>query len=101
MTNDVVTRNIIASSSSSPTAFDNYSGGTPTINSNFYMDLINSNFQTNGLAQTNAHYGNAQFANEAGGNYALGSTSGAWAIGFTQIHQSTMGLHPTTAHWYA
>jgi len=101
MTNDVVKQNIIASSSSSPTAFDNYSGGTPTINNNFYMDLINSNFQTNGLAQTNAHYGNAQFANEAGGNYTLGSTSGAWAIGFTQIDQSIMGPHPTTAHWYA
>jgi hypothetical protein len=101
MTNNVVTQNIIASTSSSPTAFDNISGGTPTINNNFYMDLINSNFQTNGLAQTNAHYGNAQFANEAGGNYALGSTSGAWAIGFTQINQASMGLHATTAHWYA
>jgi len=101
MTNNVVKQNIIASSSSSPTAYDNYSGGTPTIDSNFYMDLINSSFKTNGLAQTNAHYGNAQFANEAGGDYTLGSTSGAWAIGFTQINQSTMGLHATTAHWYA
>ena len=101
MTNNVVKQNIIASSSSSPTAYDNYSGGTPTIDSNFYMDLINSSFKTNGLAQTNAHYGNAQFANEAGGDYTLGSTSGALAMGFTQINQSTMGLHATTAHWYA
>ena len=101
MTNNVVAHNIIASTSSSPTAFDNYSGGTPAINDNFYMDLINSNFKTNGLAQTNAYYGNAQFANEAGGDYTLGSTSGAWAIGFTQIDQSSMGTHPATAHWYA
>jgi parallel beta-helix repeat protein len=101
MTNDVVTQNIIASTSSSPTAFDNISGGSPTINNNFFMDLINSNFQTNGLAQTNAHFGNAQFANEAGGNYALGSNSGATAIGFVPINQASMGLHATTAHWYA
>jgi hypothetical protein len=65
------------------------------------MDLINSNFKTNGLAQSGAQYGNAQFANEAGGNYALGSNSGAWAVGFQQINQSSMGLHATTAHWYA
>jgi hypothetical protein len=101
MTNNVVKQNIIVSSSANPTAFDNYSGGTPTIDSNFYMDLINSNFRTNGLAQTNAHYGNAEFANEAGGNYALGSNSGAWSIGFAQIAQSTMGPHPVTAHSYA
>jgi hypothetical protein len=101
MTNDVIKQNIIASSSSSPTAFSNISGGTPTISNNFYMDLINSNFQTGGLAQTGAHFGNAQFANEAGGNFALGSGSGATAIGFTSINQSTMGTHPTTVHWYA
>jgi parallel beta-helix repeat protein len=101
MTNDVVKQNIIASSSASPAAFSNFSGGTPTIDSNFFMDLVNSNFQTNGLAQTNAHYGNAEFVNEAGGNYALGSNSGAFAVGFVPIHQSSMGLHPTTAHWYA
>ena len=101
MTNNIVAHNIIASTSSSPTAFDSYSGGTPAIDNNFFMDLINSHFQTNGLAQTNAHYGNAQFANEVTGNYALGSNSGAWAIGFIAIHQGTMGLHPATAHWYA
>jgi hypothetical protein len=101
MANDVVQGNIIVSTSGSPTAFDNISGGAPTINNNFFMDLINSNFQTNGLAQTNAHYGNAQFVNEAGGNYTLGSNSGATSIGFTSIDQSVMGLHPTTAHYYA
>jgi hypothetical protein len=101
MANDVVQGNIIVSTSGSPTAFDNISGGAPTINNNFFMDLINSNFQTNGLAQTNAHYGNAQFVNEAGGNYTLGSNSGATSIGFASIDQSVMGLHPTTAHYYA
>jgi len=101
MTNNVIKDNIIASQESNPIAYDNMSGGTPTIDSNFYMDLINSNFQTNGFAQTGASYGNAQFANQAGGNYALASTSPALAMGFQQIYQSTMGLHPTTAHWYA
>jgi hypothetical protein len=101
MTNNVVQGNIIASTSGSPTAFDNITAGNPTINNNFFMDLINSNFQTNGIAQTNAQYGNAQFTNEAGGNYTLGSNSGALAVGFTSIDQSIMGLHPTTAHFYA
>jgi len=101
MTNNVVKQNIIASSSSNPTAFDNFSGGSPTISNNFYMDLINNHFQTNGLAQSNAHTGNAHFVNQANGNYALGSNSGAHAIGFVAIHQNGMGLHPTTAHWYA
>jgi hypothetical protein len=67
------------------------------------MDLLNSHFQTFGtaLAETNAHYGNALFANEAAGNYTLASNSPAFAAGFTQINQSVMGLHPTGAHWYA
>ena len=101
MQNDVVQQNIIASSSSNPTAYASISGGSPTVNDNLYMDLINSNWQMGGVGQTNAQYGNANFANEAGGNYALGSGSGATAIGFTQINQSAMGLHPTTAHYYA
>jgi hypothetical protein len=101
MTNDVAKQNIIVSSSANPTAFSDIDGGTPTIGSNFFMDLVNSNFRTNGLAQTNAHFGNAAFVNEAAGNYALGSNSGATAIGFVPINQASMGLHATTAHWYA
>jgi parallel beta-helix repeat protein len=101
MTNNVVSNNIIASTSSNPIAYDNISGGTPSISSNFYMDLINSNFQTGGFSQTNAQYGNAQFTNQAAGDYSLQSTSPALATGFKSIDQSVMGLHPTTAHWYA
>jgi parallel beta-helix repeat protein len=101
MTNDVFKNNIFASSESRPIAFDNISGGNPTIDNNFYMDLINSNFQMSGFSQTNAHTGNAQFANESGGNYNLASTSPALAMGFHQIDQTTMGLHPTSNHWYA
>jgi parallel beta-helix repeat protein len=100
MSNDVAKQNIIVSSSETPAAFSNIDGGAPTIDSNFFMDLVNSHFQTDGLAQTNAHYGNAHFMNQAGGNYALGSNSGAHVVGFVTIHQSGMGLHPTTAHWY-
>jgi parallel beta-helix repeat protein len=103
MSNNVFSHNIIASTSSTPAAYSNLNGGTPTINDNFYMDLLNSHFQTFGtsLAETNAHYGNALFANEAAGNYNLASNSPAFAAGFTQINQSVMGLHPTTAHWYS
>jgi hypothetical protein len=103
MSNNTFSQNIIASTSSTPAAYSNLNGGTPTINDNFYMDLLNSHFQTFGtaLAETNAHYGNALFANEAAGNYTLASNSPALADGFTQINQSVMGLHPTTAHWYS
>ncbi len=100
MTNDVVQQNIIASTSSSPSAYSNISGGTPTISGNFYSDQVNSNFQTNGFAQTNPQYGNADFVSPSTGNYNLGSGTGAYSVGFTQIDQSTMGPHPTTAHWY-
>jgi parallel beta-helix repeat protein len=100
MQNDVVTNNIIVSKSGSPTAFDNIDGGNPTISNNFYMDLINNQFQTNGLSQSGAHYGNAMFTNEAAGNFALRANSGAHAIGFLSIREHTMGPHPTTAHWY-
>lgn len=100
MQNDVVTQNIIVSKSGSPTAFDNIDGGNPAISSNFYMDLINNQFQMNGFGQTGAHYGNAAFANEAGGNYTLGANSGAHTIGFASINENVMGPHPTTAHWY-
>jgi parallel beta-helix repeat protein len=103
MSNNVFSHNIIASTSSTPAAYSNINGGTPTINGNFYMDLLNSHFQTFGtsLPETNAHYGNALFANEAAGNYTLANNSPALAAGFSQIDQSVMGLHSTTAHWYA
>jgi parallel beta-helix repeat protein len=103
MTNNVFSHNIIASTSATPAAYSNLDGGNPTIDNNFYMDLLNSHFQTFGTAlnETNAHFGNALFGNEAGGNYTLASNSPALAAGFGQIDQSVMGLHPTGAHWYA
>jgi hypothetical protein len=101
MTNDVIKSNIIASSSSSPAAFSNISGGSPTIGDNFYMDMLNSHFQMGGFNQTDPHYGNARFGNQAGGNYHLASGSPALAAGFHDINQNVMGLHPATNHWYA
>jgi hypothetical protein len=67
------------------------------------MDLVNSHFQVFGdaLHETNAHFGNALFANQAAGNYSMPSNSPALAAGFHNIDQSVMGLHPTGAHWYA
>ena len=100
LTNDVVSQNIISSTQAFPTAFDNYSNATPTIDSNFYSDPFSNYFQMSGLPQNNAQYGNANFANEGGGNYALSSNSGATSIGFTSIDQSVIGLHPSTAHFY-
>ena len=103
MSNNAFSHNIIASTSSTPAAYSNLAGGNPTVDNNFYMDLATSHWQVFGDAvnQTNAHYGNAGFVNEAGGNYNLGAGSAALAAGFKQIDQSVMGLHPTTAHWYA
>jgi len=103
MTNNVFSHNIITSTSPTPAAFSNIDGGSPTIDNNFYMDLLNSHFQTFGTAfhETNAHFGNALFVNQAGGNYNLASNSPALAAGFHQIDQSVMGLHPATNHWYA
>ena len=103
MTNNVFSHNIITSTSPTPAAFSNIDGGSPTIDNNFYMDLLNSHFQTFGptMQETNAHYGNALFVNQAGGNYNLASNSPALATGFHQIDQSVMGLHPATNHWYA
>jgi len=102
MSNNVFSHNIIASTSSTPAAYSNLAGGNPTVDNNFYMDLATSHWQVFGdpVNQTNAHYGNAGFVNEAGGNYNLGAGSAALAAGFKQIDQSVMGLHPTTAHWY-
>ena len=102
MTGNSITRNIIVSTSPKPLAFSSISGGNPTLDSNFYMDLTNSHFSFIGnyLPNTNAHYGNARFVNQAGGNYTLGSNSDAFSIGFSSINQGAMGLHPTTVHWY-
>jgi parallel beta-helix repeat protein len=103
MTGNSFAQNIIASTSPTPLGLSSIGGGNPTINDNFYMDLLNSHFGTTGdhLNETNAHFGNADFVNQAAGNYTLGSGSGAHAIGFVSINQSVMGLHPTTVHWYS
>jgi hypothetical protein len=100
MKNNVATQNIITSTSSSPVAYSNISGGTPSITKNFYMDPTNSNFKTNGLSQTGAKYGNAKFASQSTGNYSLGTSSAALAIGFVTINESVMGPHPVNAHWF-
>ncbi len=103
MYNDSVSGNIITSTSPNPLSYTTIDGGTASISNNFYMDQLNSSFRMDGpsLPESNAQHGNAQFANQNGGNYALGSNSGANSIGFASIDQSAMGPHPTTAHWYA
>jgi hypothetical protein len=103
MSNNTFSHNIITSTSPTPAAYANLDGGNPTMDGNFYMDLVNSHFQTFGdpLNETNAHTGNALFADQAGGDYAMLSNSSALAAGFHNIDQSVMGLHPAGAHWYS
>lgn len=103
MYNDVVTQNIVYSTATSaPTVWVTY-GGTASIGNNLYY---NANGQSMGgtygdnLRDSNMQYGNPNFANPGGGNFTLGSGSAAGAIGFSAIDQGSMGLAPTTAHWY-
>lgn len=103
MYNDVVSQNIIYSTAkSAPTVWVTY-GGTASIANNLYF---NSNGQPmdgtygDSLHDSSMQYGNPNFANAASGNFALGSGTAAGAIGFSAIDQGSMGLHPTTAHWY-
>lgn len=103
MTGNSITGNIIASTSSTPLSYVTLNGGTASIDSNFYMDQLNDYFRTDGgsLPESNAQYGNAEFANLAGGDFTIASGSAVSQIGFTAIDQSAMGPHPTTSHWYA
>jgi parallel beta-helix repeat protein len=102
MTGNSVSGNIIVSSSPTPLSYSSIDGGTPTIVNNFYMNPRSGDFRTNGdsISEINAHHGNARFKDQAAGNYAIGSKSGARATGFAAIDQTAMGLHPITAHWY-
>jgi parallel beta-helix repeat protein len=101
MNNNSVTGNIFTSTSPTPLAYSNI-GGSASIQDNFYMDQLSSHFRIDGggLSDNNPQYGDAQFANAAGGDYSLGGNSGAFAVGFSSIDQSNAGPHPLTAHWY-
>lgn len=103
MYNDVVSRNIVYSTATSaPTVWVTY-GGTASISNNLYY---NSNGQSmDGTYGDNLHdssmkYGNPDFTNPGGGVFTLGSGTAAGAIGFAAIDQGSIGLAPTTAHWY-
>lgn len=103
MYNDAVSQNIIYSTAgTAPTVWVTY-GGTASITNNLYY---NANGQPMGgtygdnLGDSSSHYGNPNFANPGGGDFSLGSGTAAGEVGFLAIDQGSMGLKPTTAHWY-
>ena len=97
-TNDLFTNNILLSNQKSPAPYSFLSYPTnPMISNNLYWGTAGSFDTSNDSAP---QVGNPDFADAAGGNYALPSGSAASAIGFHGIDQSQMGLHPATASWY-
>ncbi len=99
MTNDVVTQNIVYSTATtSPNAYVEDLGGMAAISNNLYYNTNGQPMQGN--LDTSPKTGNPNFANVAGGSFALGAGSAASAIGFQSIDQSGIGLAPTTAHYY-
>lgn len=54
----------------------------------------------NAYPDTSAKYQPQGFVNSASGNYNLTGANGASSIGFTQIDQNGIGLHPSGAHFY-
>lgn len=101
MTNDLVTQNIVYSSSTNPAIYDYLDGGQPNITGNLYFNSTGATMQTSPpTMDSNSIFGDPKFANAVTGAYALQANSAAVNIGFQNIDQSQMGLHPTTDHWY-
>jgi hypothetical protein len=102
MNHDIVQHNILWSDRRSPPyIYDFIDGGSPTISDNLYRSMHGQPMTTSWPTQDTAPvFGVPVFAAEAQGNYAIGAGSAAPLVGFKQIDQSAMGLHPTTAHWY-
>jgi parallel beta-helix repeat protein len=97
-------QNIITSSQANQYNYDSIDGATANIYGNLYYDPAGSfigGLNASLVQDSNPSYGNPAFQNPAGGNYALGSGSAAGSINFQQINQGSIGLQPTTAHWYA
>lgn len=112
MTGNVLTKNIFVSSQpftssgGTPRAFSNLiapATGVPSITNNYFMDgtLGAPQWAQGGISQSGAHYGDVQFTNRAGGDYALKSGSPALAAGIASISTAGMGPQPATPTWYA
>jgi parallel beta-helix repeat protein len=99
MTNDTVSGNIVYSTADGTANAYVVYGGTANVSGNLYYNTNGQPINTDGL-DSNPSTGNPQFANPSGGNFALGSGSAASAMGFQTINQSTIGLAPTTAHFF-
>ena len=97
-------QNIIYSNQANQANYDSIDGGSANIYQNLYYDTAGS--FTGGLnaslvQDSNPSYGDPAFQSPGGGNYALQGGSAAGSINFQSIDQGSMGLHPTTPHWYA
>jgi hypothetical protein len=101
MTDNVVSRNIIYSTSSTPRVFVYYGGGAPAISDNLYFNTTGASMATQPPVQDlRPQFGNPSFANPAKGDYTIGAESFASAVSFHPIEQGRIGLMPTTCHWY-
>ncbi|HLN24796.1 MAG TPA: carbohydrate-binding domain-containing protein [Patescibacteria group bacterium] len=98
---NVITKNLITSSSPTPHAYDYLNGGSPTISGNLYWDAVKGAVFPNSPPTQDAHptVADPQFTAPAQGNYTLPASSPAHALGFVDIPAGTAGLHPLTDHW--
>ncbi len=102
MLNNSVTRNIVYSTSATPRLYDYIDGRSPVIMANLYFNTTGAAMRTAPpTLDTSPLFGDPRFAAPGGGNYALQAGSAASAIGLRSIDQAAIGLHPSTAHWYA
>ena len=96
MTNNVVSRNIIYSSSKIPVLFVYYGGGSPTVARNLYFNTSGASMRPIGpVKDLQPAFGDPKFANPVRHDYRIGSGSAAASIGFQPIDQSRIGLAPT------
>ena len=97
-TNDGFSHNVFLSNQSAPTAFENLGLSTlPTVLDNLYYDPTHP---YSGMLDSAPQTGNPDFTNAPGNDYSLQPGSAASSVGFVAIPQSSMGPHPTGAHWY-
>ncbi|MFO1074436.1 MAG: right-handed parallel beta-helix repeat-containing protein [Geminicoccaceae bacterium] len=90
MTDNLVTRNIVYSESSSPVSYDWIAGGDPVIIGNLYHNVTGAAMTTQPPAfDRGPMFGDPRFADPAHGNYRLLPGSAAALIGFEPITRPT------------
>jgi hypothetical protein len=101
MRNNVVSKNIIYSSSRTPKVFVYYAGGSLVISNNLYFNATGATMTTTAPVEDRMpRFGNPEFRDPGAYDYTIGAISIAAGIGFEPIDQRRIGVMPTTAHWY-